>query len=131
MGHFAQQNRAYHTPALLIDGISIGTTPHMTKSELIEALAKKQPHLARKDVELAVTCILEHMSQTLIAHERIEVRGFGSFSVHYRSPHIGRDPRSGEPLQLPATYRPYFKPGKDLAQRIDRLKTAFPIRGKA
>jgi len=78
-GHFAQQNRAYHTPALLIDDISIGTTPHMTKSELIEALADKQPHLARKDVELAVTCILEHMSQTLIAHERIEIRALVVF----------------------------------------------------
>jgi integration host factor subunit beta len=99
----------------------------MTKSELIEAMANKQPHLTRKDVELAVACILEHMSQTLMAHNRIEIRGFGSFSLHYRAPHIGRDPRSGEPLHLPASYLPYFKPGKELAQRIDRLKTAYPI----
>ena len=91
----------------------------MTKSELIEALAAKQPHLARKDVELAVTCILEHMSQTLIAHERIEVRGFGSFSLHYRPPRVGRNPKTGDSVELAAKYVPHFKPGKEMRERVN------------
>ncbi len=91
----------------------------MTKSELIERLARLQNQLSHKDVELAVKSILEHMSQTLARGERIEIRGFGSFSLHYRKPRVGRNPKSGEPVELPGKYVPHFKPGKDLRDRVN------------
>ena len=91
----------------------------MTKSELIEALAKKQPHLLLKDVDLAVDCIVERMCQALIANDRIEVRGFGSFSLHYHPARVGRNPKTGEPLNLSAKYALHFKPGKELRDRVD------------
>jgi integration host factor subunit beta len=91
----------------------------MTKSELIEILAHKQPQLNSKDVELAVKTILEHMAQVLASGERIEIRGFGSFSLHYRPPRIGRNPKTGESVQLGAKYVPHFKPGKELRERVD------------
>ncbi len=91
----------------------------MTKSELIEVISKGQSHLAYKDVELAVKCILEHMSQALASGERIEIRGFGSFSLHFRPPRIGRNPKTGESVALPGKYVPHFKPGKELRDRVD------------
>ncbi|MEQ8938736.1 MAG: integration host factor subunit beta, partial [Gammaproteobacteria bacterium] len=91
----------------------------MTKSELIEVLARRQSQLAYKDVELAVKTIIEHMSGTLSGGERIEIRGFGSFSLHYRPPRVGRNPKSGEPVSLPAKYVPHFKPGKQMRERVD------------
>lgn len=92
----------------------------MTKSELIEILARKQPQLNSKDVELAVKTILEHMAQVLASGERIEIRGFGSFSLHYRPPRVGRNPKTGEAVQLGAKYVPHFKPGKELRERVDQ-----------
>ena len=91
----------------------------MTKSELIEVLARKQPQLAYRDIELAVKTILEYMSASLSSGERIEVRGFGSFSLHYRPARSGRNPKSGEPVSLPAKYVPHFKPGKELRERVN------------
>jgi integration host factor subunit beta len=91
----------------------------MTKSELIEVLSRRQAQLAFKDVELAVKTIIEHMSNTLSVGERIEIRGFGSFSLHYRPPRVGRNPKSGEPVSLPAKYVPHFKPGKQMRERVD------------
>ena len=76
----------------------------MTKSELIEALANKQNHLAYKDVELAVKGLLEQMSQALATGNRIEIRGFGSFSLHYRPPRVGRNPKTGESVALPGKH---------------------------
>ena len=67
----------------------------MTKSELIDSLTKKQPHLERKDVELAVSCMIEHMSKALMANDRIEIRGFGSFSLHYHPPLPAETPEQG------------------------------------
>lgn len=90
----------------------------MTKSELIEALAKRQPHLELKDVELAVKCIIEKMNQALSTGERIEIRGFGSFSLHMRPPRVGRNPKTGEAVQLTKKYVPHFKPGKELRDRV-------------
>ena len=78
----------------------------MTKSELIDALAKKQPHLALKDVELAVKCIIEKMNQALSSGERIEIRGFGSFSLHKRPPRMGRNPKTGESVALAESMSP-------------------------
>ncbi|MEX0607335.1 MAG: integration host factor subunit beta [Halofilum sp. (in: g-proteobacteria)] len=91
----------------------------MTKSELIEALARKQSHLAYRDVELAVKGLLETMSQSLSSGERIEIRGFGSFNLHYRPPRMGRNPKSGSPVVLRGKYVPHFKPGKELRERVN------------
>jgi integration host factor subunit beta len=93
----------------------------MTKSELIEVISTQQPHLPIKDVELAVKCILEHMSHSLANGERIEIRGFGSFSLHYRSPRTGRNPKTGEPVALPGKHVPHFKPGKELRDRVNEI----------
>ena len=91
----------------------------MTKSELIEKIAEQQPQLSLKDIELAVKAILERMSDVLANGQRIEVRGFGSFSLHYRSPRTGRNPKSGDPVLLQGKHVPHFKPGKDLRERVN------------
>jgi integration host factor subunit beta len=91
----------------------------MTKSELIERIAAKQQQLSTKDVELAVKTILEQMSQTLATGERIEIRGFGSFSLHYRAPRKGRNPKTGDSVQLTGKYVPHFKPGKEMRERVN------------
>lgn len=99
----------------------------VTKSELIEELSKKQPHLALQDVELAVKCMLEQMSQFLSANERIEVRGFGSFSLHHRKPRIGRNPKTGNAVSLTEKYILHFKPGKELRDRVDETRHTYQI----
>lgn len=91
----------------------------MTKSELIERIAQKQTQLAYRDVELAVKTVLEHMAERLANGDRIEIRGFGSFSLHYRPGRVGRNPKTGAPVSLPAKYVPHFKPGKELRERVD------------
>ena len=91
----------------------------MTKSELIEILVKNQAHLSYRDVELAVKTILDLMSQSLADGTRIEIRGFGSFCLHYRPPRMGRNPKSGEVVSLSEKYVPHFKPGKELRQRVN------------
>lgn len=93
----------------------------VTKSELIEMIANEQGHLAFKDVELAVKCMIEQMGQALSSGERIEIRGFGSFSLHFRPPRMGRNPKTGDPVSLPAKYVPHFKPGKELRDRVNNL----------
>ncbi len=99
----------------------------MTKSELIESLAARQKHLAANDVELAVKSVLEQMSYSLSTGERIEIRGFGSFSLHYRPPRMGRNPKTGDSVALPGKYVPHFKPGKELRERVnDTLAAAIP-----
>jgi integration host factor subunit beta len=95
----------------------------MTKSELIERIARQQEQLPPRDVELAVKMILEKMTQALVHNQRIEVRGFGSFCLHYRAPRMGRNPKTGDSVELTGKYVPYFKPGKDLKDRVnDSLK---------
>lgn len=91
----------------------------MTKSELIEAITRRQSHLNAKDVELAVKYLIEVMSNSLSSGERIEIRGFGSFSLHFRPPRIGRNPKTGEAVALSGKYVPHFKPGKDLRERVN------------
>jgi integration host factor subunit beta len=91
----------------------------MMKSELIERIARKQSHLAYKDVELAVKSMLEQMSNSLSSGERIEIRGFGSFSLHYRPPRAGRNPKTGGSVSLPGKHVPHFKPGKELRERVN------------
>ena len=96
----------------------------MTKSELIERIMSAQSQisgsqLTGKDVELAVKTMIEQMSQTLASGERIEIRGFGSFSLHYRAPRIGRNPKTGESVGLAGKYVPHFKPGKELRELVN------------
>jgi integration host factor subunit beta len=91
----------------------------MTKSELIELIAASQTQLSSRDVELAIKTILEQMSQALATGERIEIRGFGSFSLHYREPRRGRNPKTGDSVELTGKYVPHFKPGKELRERVN------------
>ena len=91
----------------------------MTKSELIEIIARRQTQLPYKDVELSVKALIEQMAQSLSSGERIEIRGFGSFSLHYRPPRVGRNPKTGESVSLEGKYVPHFKPGKELRERVN------------
>ena len=91
----------------------------MTKSELIERLAARQTQLSLQDVELVVKSLLEHMAQSLAQGERIEIRGFGSFSLHYRAPRVGLNPKTGQSVDLEGKYVPHFKPGKELRDRVN------------
>ena len=101
----------------------------MTKSELIAKLAGRYPQLVAKDAEYAVKMILDAMTHALLNGHRIEIRGFGSFSVNHRPPRIGRNPRSGESVQIPEKRVPHFKPGKALREAVD-AKTAELDAGK-
>lgn len=91
----------------------------MTKSELIERLCSQQTHLSAKQVEEAVKEVLENMASTLEAGDRIEIRGFGSFSLHYRVPRTGRNPKTGDKVELDGKFVPHFKPGKELRDRVN------------
>ncbi len=97
----------------------------MTKSELIEAISRSQGHLDHKDIELAIKAMLEIMSGALAEGERIEIRGFGSFSLHHRPARIGRNPKTGAAVSLPDKYVPHFKPGKELRDRVNKLADKF------
>jgi integration host factor subunit beta len=90
----------------------------MIKSELITAIARKQSYLAEPEVELVVKCLVNKMAGALSTGQRIEIRGFGSFSLVERLPMIGRNPRTGEPVSLPKRYSVRFKVGLDLAKRV-------------
>ena len=91
----------------------------LTKSELIARLAERYPALTAKDAEFAVRTILDAMTSTLAGGQRIEIRGFGSFALNYRPPRVGRNPKSGDRVQVPAKHVPHFKPGKELRERVD------------
>ena len=99
----------------------------MTKSELIEILSSRQGHLKADDVDLAVKSLLEMMGSSLATGERIEIRGFGSFSLHFRPPRQGRNPKTGEAVALSGKHVPHFKPGKDLRERVND-SAGSPIR---
>lgn len=99
---------------------------YMTRSELVEIIAAKQSQLNIKDIELAVKTVIEQMSKALSQGHRIEIRGFGSFSLHYRAPRTGRNPKTGDAVQLSAKYVPHFKPGKELREQVnDSLKKGY------
>lgn len=98
----------------------------MTKSELIEQIAAKHTQLSAKDIELAVKAIISYMADVLAEGGRIEIRGFGSFSLHYRAPRTGRNPKTGEPVVLSGKYVPHFKPGKELRDRVNSGMLQFP-----
>lgn len=100
----------------------------MVKSELINKLAEKQEGLQRKDVELSVNHVLERLSDSLGKGERIEIRGFGSFSLHYRPPRKAHNPKTGERVFTQAKYTPHFKPGKDMRDRVNASKDHCEIK---
>lgn len=91
----------------------------MVKSQLINAIANRQPNLPIKDVELSVNQVLDCLSDTLVDGERIEIRGFGSFSLHFRPPRNAHNPKTGEKVATIAKYTPHFKPGKELRERVN------------
>ena len=92
----------------------------MTKSDLIARLAARFPQLVAKDADFAVKVILDALTDSLARSDRIEIRGFGSFALNYRPPRLGRNPKSGDKVQVPAKYVPHFKPGKELRERVDQ-----------
>lgn len=101
----------------------------MNRSDLIIALANRFPQLVMKDIDISVKEILDKIGETLVDGHRVEIRGFGTFSLNYRPPRIGRNPKTGVQVAVPAKYIPHFKAGKDLRERVDipaspRLKEA-------
>ena len=99
----------------------------MTKSEIIDILSQKQSHLSSRDVELSVKMLLDKMSETLSDGGRIEIRGFGSFSLHHRAARKGRNPKTGDQVALPPKHVPHFKPGKELRERVNESRVTHPI----
>ena len=91
----------------------------MTKSDLIARLAERFPQLVAKDADFAVKMILDAMSEALANGDRIEIRGFGSFSLNYRPPRVGRNPKTGDKVSVPEKWVPHFKAGKELRERVD------------
>lgn len=101
----------------------------MTKSELIASLASRYPQLAARDIDYAVKTVLDAMAQALANGQRIEIRGFGSFSLSERLPRVGRNPKSGEKVMVPGKQVPHFKPGKELRERVDSAYDAQVRKG--
>lgn len=99
----------------------------LSKSLLIEQLAAKRKDFALRDVESAVKIILDSMADTMADGRRVEVRGFGSFSLHYHKPRTGRNPKTGDPVELSGKYVPHFKPGKEMRERVNASLGEFPL----
>jgi integration host factor subunit beta len=95
----------------------------MNKSAFIERMVYQLDYLPAKDVELAVKTVMAQLTQALSSGERIEIRGFGSFSLHHRPPRVGRNPKTGAAVQLTEKYVPHFKPGKALRERVNEGAT--------
>jgi integration host factor subunit beta len=102
----------------------------MTRSDLVEELAAQFGQLTHRDAEYAVKTILDALSDALARGHRIEIRGFGSFSVNRRPPRLGRNPRSGESVQIPEKRVPHFKPGKALREAVDRRTAEIQAGGR-
>ena len=100
----------------------------MTRSDLVEELAARFGQLTRRDAEFAVKAILDAINDALVRGHRIEIRGFGSFSVNYRPPRTGRNPRSGESVAIPEKRVPHFKPGKALRETVDQRTAELKAR---
>ncbi len=97
----------------------------MTRSDLVEELANRFAQLTHKDAESAVKAILDAMGQAMVRGHRIEIRGFGSFTINRRPPRMGRNPRSGESVAIPEKRVPHFKPGKALREAVDERTQAL------
>jgi len=100
----------------------------MTKSKLINTLAEKQPHLLKHDIESALNRMLEQSAEALVRGDRIEIRGFISFSLHSRAPRTGRNPKTGKSAPLPAKVAIHFKPGKEMRDRVNASRESCGIR---
>jgi integration host factor subunit beta len=92
----------------------------MTRSELIAELARLNPHLMQRDVEAIVATVFDEITAALARGDRVELRGFGAFSVKARDPRVGRNPRTGEPVEVSSKRMPFFKAGKELRERINK-----------
>jgi integration host factor subunit beta len=99
----------------------------MTKSQLIERIAERAPHVPRREVEAIVNAVFEQMAEALKAERRIELRGFGVFGVRVREAHAGRNPKTGETVQVPARRNAFFTPGKELRDRLNPAAAALPL----
>lgn len=99
----------------------------MTRSDLVEELANRFAQLTHRDAEFAVKAILDAMNDALVAGHRIEIRGFGSFSINHRPPRMGRNPRSGESVAIPEKRVPHFKPGKALRETVDQRTAELQV----
>jgi integration host factor subunit beta len=99
----------------------------MTKSQLIEHISLRLPHLLQRDVEMAINITIDAMTNHLAKGERIEIRGFGGFSVIQRAARIGRNPKTGEQVSLPIRHSTHFKPGLDLLERVSLSSNRFPL----
>lgn len=99
----------------------------MTKSELVQALSEKFHELEKRDVELAVNCMLGQMADSLVLGERVEIRGFGGFDLRHRVPRTARNPKTGEAVNLPAKVAVHFKPGKEMRDRVNAWRTKCKI----
>ena len=102
----------------------------MTRSDLVEELAAKFIQLTQRDAEFAVKAILDAMNDALVRGHRIEIRGFGSFAINHRPPRMGRNPRSGESVAIPAKRVPHFKPGKALRNDVDERTNEMTLSTK-
>ncbi len=91
----------------------------MTKSELIQVIANRNPHLYHRDVERIVSTIFDEISAALARGDRVELRGFGAFSVKHRDARVGRNPRTGDAVQVSEKHIPFFKTGKQLRERLN------------
>ena len=98
----------------------------MTKSELIARLAERNPRLVARDADEAVNTVLDAITEALSTGQRTEIRGFGSFALNYRPPRVGRNPKSGDRVQVPAKHVPHFKAGKELRERVDGQEPSDP-----
>ena len=92
----------------------------MNKKDLIELISREQDQLPQRDIELAIKTIINSMLTSLSSGKRIEIRGFGSFSLNYRPPRLGRNPKTGSKVEVPEKYVPHFKAGKELRDRVDK-----------
>lgn len=100
----------------------------MIKSELIAALASDMTRLPEKQVSEGVNRILELMSAALVENNRIEIRGFGSFTLHFRPPRNAHNPKTGERVMTEPKYSPHFKPGKELRERVNASRLHTPLK---
>ncbi len=99
----------------------------MTRAELIEVLANKQPHIPVRLIELGIKHVFEGMAEALESGHRIEIRGFGSFSLRYRPPRVARNPKTGDVVHTDGKFAPHFKPGKEMRERVNASKESYSI----
>lgn len=107
------------TEAVGPDDDSENGTPRMTRSELIQRLSEMNPHLYQRDVERIIATVFDEVSAALSRGDRVELRGFGAFSVKRRGPRVGRNPRTGSSVQVSEKHVPFFKAGKELRERLN------------